>query len=69
MPSYHEDPEEDSFAFLHVDEDEDDGDVYSDFGVIFGGGGGGGGDSGQTQDDHSYEEYLDELDGISWVSR
>ncbi|KAI9896128.1 hypothetical protein N3K66_009028 [Trichothecium roseum] len=70
MPSYHEDPEEDSFAFLHVDEDnEDDGDVYSDFGVIFGGGGGGGGDSGQAQDDHSYEEYLDELDGISWVSR
>ncbi|KAI8182196.1 Polyamine oxidase 3 [Colletotrichum sp. SAR 10_66] len=42
--------------------DEDDlEDVYSDFGAIFGG-------SAQTrdgEDDGSYEEYLDELDGIS----
>ncbi|KAH0424993.1 hypothetical protein CcaCcLH18_11212 [Colletotrichum camelliae] len=46
--------------------DEDDlEDVYSDFGAIFGG-------SAQTrdgEDDGSYEEYLDELDGISWVGR
>jgi hypothetical protein len=39
--------------------------VYSDFGAIFGGGSA----ADEDEDDHSYEEYLDELDGISWVSR
>ncbi|OHE96535.1 hypothetical protein CORC01_08133 [Colletotrichum orchidophilum] len=45
-------------------DDDDLEDVYSDFGAIFGG-------SAQTgeaeEDGSSYEEYLDELDGISWV--
>jgi hypothetical protein len=64
-----EDLEEDSFAFLHPEfddcGDEDPEHVYSDFGAIFRSG------SPDTQngDDHSYEEYLDELDGISWVTR
>jgi hypothetical protein len=67
-----DDAEEDSFAFLHLDDeafaDSSDGDsVYSDFGVIFGDGASG--SDVRTVEDHSYEEYLDELDGISWVSR
>jgi hypothetical protein len=67
-----DDAEEDSFAFLHLDDeafaDSGDGDsVYSDFGVIFGDSASG--SDGRTMEDHSYEEYLDELDGISWVSR
>lgn len=81
--TYYEDLEEDSFAFLHGDEEglndvtDDPDHVYSDFSVIFGGGGGGassgssGGEAGDvaTQDENSsYEEYLDELDGISWVT-
>ncbi|KAF9878072.1 hypothetical protein CkaCkLH20_04648 [Colletotrichum karsti] len=46
--------------------DEDDlEDVYSDFGAIFGGSN----QTGDCEDDGSYEEYLDELDGISWVGR
>lgn len=66
--SSYEDLEEDGFAFLHGDDENlsdltDDPDhVYSDFGVIFGG------TAGDDDDDYSYEEYLDELDGISWVT-
>ncbi|TQN72947.1 hypothetical protein CSHISOI_02513 [Colletotrichum shisoi] len=45
-------------------DDDDLEDVYSDFGAIFGGPA----QNGETEEDgHSYEEYLDELDGISWV--
>ncbi|KAK1984540.1 hypothetical protein LZ30DRAFT_747824 [Colletotrichum cereale] len=45
-------------------DDDDLEDVYSDFGAIFGGAA----NNGEMEDDgHSYEEYLDELDGISWV--
>ncbi|CCF46225.1 hypothetical protein CH063_03815 [Colletotrichum higginsianum] len=45
-------------------DDDDLEDVYSDFGAIFGGPV----QNGETEEDgHSYEEYLDELDGISWV--
>ncbi|GKT52190.1 uncharacterized protein ColSpa_12371 [Colletotrichum spaethianum] len=45
-------------------DDDDLEDVYSDFGAIFGGPA----QNGEIEDDgHSYEEYLDELDGISWV--
>ncbi|KAK1634929.1 hypothetical protein BDP81DRAFT_55012 [Colletotrichum phormii] len=45
-------------------DDDDLEDVYSDFGAIFGGSA----QTGETEDDgNSYEEYLDELDGISWV--
>ncbi|KAF4983350.1 hypothetical protein FZEAL_1202 [Fusarium zealandicum] len=66
-----DDPEEDSFAFMHpADDDWDDvGDdqdsVYSDFGVLFGQAG----DGAEDEDERSYEEYLDELDGICWMSR
>ncbi|EEY21690.1 predicted protein [Verticillium alfalfae VaMs.102] len=48
------------------DDDEDTGDVYSDFGAIFGGPREG---DFSDDDEHSYEECLDELDGISWVGR
>jgi predicted DNA-binding ribbon-helix-helix protein len=78
--SLYDDLDEDSFAFMHPEDDEgsdnvtdDPEHVYSDFSVIFGGGGSGGGThaaapSSSSSEDHSYEEYLDELDGISWVS-
>ncbi|KAK0385967.1 hypothetical protein NLU13_7141 [Sarocladium strictum] len=65
----YDDLEEDSFAFLHPDfddyGDDDPEHVYSDFGAIFRSGS----PDAHTGDDHSYEEYLDELDGISWVTR
>ncbi|KAI9159051.1 hypothetical protein HJFPF1_07058 [Paramyrothecium foliicola] len=70
--SAYDDLDEDSFAFLHPEDDgsdditDDPEHVYSDFSVIFGGGGSHAPAS--PSDDHSYEEYLDELDGISWVS-
>lgn len=61
--------EEDSFAFLHPDfddyGDEDPEHVYSDFGAIFRSGS----PDSPAAEDHSYEEYLDELDGISWATR
>ncbi|KAM5354029.1 hypothetical protein ACJ41O_000679 [Fusarium nematophilum] len=66
-----EDLEEDSFAFMHPADDEwdnvgeDQESVYSDFGVLFGQGG----DGSEGEDERSYEEYLDELDGICWMSR
>jgi hypothetical protein len=65
-----DDLEEDSFAYMHpADDDWDDiGDdqdsVYSDFSVVFGQNG-----DNNEEDDRSYEEYLDELDGICWMSR
>ncbi|KAL4723855.1 hypothetical protein ACLX1H_009500 [Fusarium chlamydosporum] len=65
-----DDLEEDSFAYMHpADDDWDDiGDdqdsVYSDFSVVFGQNG-----ENTNEDDRSYEEYLDELDGICWMSR
>jgi len=59
--------DEEGEAFPTVDgtmyEADDTDEVYSDFAVIFGPG------SGRDEDEHSYEEYLDELDGISWVLR
>ncbi|KAI5460891.1 hypothetical protein BGZ63DRAFT_357451 [Mariannaea sp. PMI_226] len=77
-----DDLEEDSFAFLHppvddydydwddsnggLGDDQDDG-VYSDFSVVFGQDKASTADA--TNDDRTYEEYLDELDGICWVSR
>ncbi|KAH7140897.1 hypothetical protein EDB81DRAFT_67076 [Dactylonectria macrodidyma] len=67
-----DDLEEDSFAFLHpADDDWDDGaddqdSVYTDFSVVFGQENPGGSDN---KDERTYEEYLDELDGICWVSR
>lgn len=65
-----DDVEEDSFAFLHPEDDDwddgEDGDnVYSDFSVIFGQGS----PVAEAQEERTYEEYLDELDGICWVTR
>ncbi|GKU17084.1 hypothetical protein FLAG1_01927 [Fusarium langsethiae] len=66
-----DDMDEDSFAYMHpADDDWDDiGDdqdsVYSDFSVVFGQNS----ENGNEEDDRSYEEYLDELDGICWMSR
>ncbi|KAF5623831.1 hypothetical protein F52700_9847 [Fusarium sp. NRRL 52700] len=66
-----DDLEEDSFAYMHpADDDWDDaGDdqdsVYSDFSVLFGQSD----DGNNGEQDRSYEEYLDELDGICWMSR
>lgn len=66
-----DDLEEDSFAYMHPADDDwndigDDQDsVYSDFSVVFGQNG----ESTSEEDDRSYEEYLDELDGICWMSR
>lgn len=66
-----DDLEEDSFGYLHLEEDDwDDGaedseNVYSDFSVIFGEGSPGA----EAQEDRTYEEYLDELDGLCWVTR
>ena len=66
-----DDLEEDSFAYMHPADDDwndigDDQDsVYSDFSVVFGQNG----ESTGEEDDRSYEEYLDELDGICWMSR
>jgi hypothetical protein len=68
-----DDSDEDSFAFLHVEDDgswdtgEEAEQVYSDFGVIFGAGATTTPVEGMTAEEHSYEEYLDELDGIAWV--
>jgi hypothetical protein len=41
---------------------DDPDEVYSDFSLIFGGPG----DSTEDEDEHSYDEYLEELDGIPW---
>ncbi|RGP79220.1 hypothetical protein FLONG3_2656 [Fusarium longipes] len=66
-----DDLEEDSFAYMHPANDDwddvgDDQDsVYSDFSVVFGQNG----ENSSEEDDRSYEEYLDELDGICWMSR
>ncbi|KAF5024752.1 hypothetical protein F66182_3184 [Fusarium sp. NRRL 66182] len=66
-----DDLEEDSFAYMHpTDDDWDDvGDdqdsVYSDFSVLFGQSS----DDKNEEEERSYEDYLDELDGICWVSR
>lgn len=66
-----DDLEEDSFAYMHpADDDWDDvGDdqesVYSDFSVLFGQNN----ENTGEEEDRSYEEYLDELDGICWMSR
>ncbi|RFU79381.1 hypothetical protein TARUN_2836 [Trichoderma arundinaceum] len=60
--------EEDSFAFLHLDEehlDDDDSDVYCDFDAIFGVKATSP-DPQSPSEEHTYEEYMDELDGISW---
>ncbi|CAM1509791.1 Fc.00g001260.m01.CDS01 [Cosmosporella sp. VM-42] len=66
-----DDLDEDCFGYLHPEDDDwDDGaddpdNVYSDFSVIFGEGSPGA----EAQEERTYEEYLDELDGICWVTR
>ncbi|KAG9250717.1 uncharacterized protein F5Z01DRAFT_344015 [Emericellopsis atlantica] len=65
---YYDELDDDGFSYLHCDDgaglSEDPEQVYSDFGVIFGNGT----STAAAEEDHSYEEYLDELDGISWVT-
>ncbi|KAF7552716.1 hypothetical protein G7Z17_g4108 [Cylindrodendrum hubeiense] len=69
--SHLDDLEEDSFAFMHPEVDDwdelgdDQDNVYSDFSVMFGQESPGA----EGKDERTYEEYLDELDGICWVSR
>ncbi|ORY63294.1 uncharacterized protein BCR38DRAFT_226434 [Pseudomassariella vexata] len=50
--------------------DDDMDDVYADFETLFGGGQAGDVVSPERgdQDDHFYEEYLDEVDGIAWAT-
>ncbi|KAH6670938.1 hypothetical protein F5X68DRAFT_44507 [Plectosphaerella plurivora] len=57
---------EDDRRYTSADDDDSD-DVYSDFGAIFGGAGRE--DDPLDSEENSYEGYLDELDGISWVGR
>ncbi|KAL7895927.1 hypothetical protein HDV63DRAFT_92820 [Trichoderma sp. SZMC 28014] len=67
-PWIYDDGEEDSFAFLHLDEehlDDDDSDVYCDFDALFGAKATSP-DPQSASEEHTYEEYMDELDGISW---
>ncbi|KAL7919573.1 hypothetical protein ACQKWADRAFT_300839 [Trichoderma austrokoningii] len=64
----YDDGEEDGFAFLHLDEehlDDDDSDVYCDFDALFGAKATSP-DAQSASEEHTYEEYMDELDGISW---
>ncbi|KAI0127304.1 hypothetical protein BJ170DRAFT_368682 [Xylariales sp. AK1849] len=51
--------------YADLNDDDMDG-VYADFGVLFGGGSGS--PERSDEDDHFYEEYLDEVDGITWAS-
>lgn len=65
--AYYDELDDDGFANLYEDDGADDASdgpehVYSDFGAIFGSG------TPPADGDPSYEEYLDELDGISWVT-
>ncbi|KAI1393292.1 uncharacterized protein F4822DRAFT_6682 [Hypoxylon trugodes] len=71
--------EDDGVAFPSADletryadlSDDDMDDVYADFGVLFGPGAHSpehNSSSGETDGEHFYEEYLDELDGIRWIA-
>ncbi|KAK6080780.1 hypothetical protein SCUP515_03381 [Seiridium cupressi] len=63
------DDEEASFPDLdsrYADTDDDMDGVYADFGALFGGGACSPEDS--EEEEHFYEEYLDEVDGIIWAS-
>ncbi|KAI6784705.1 uncharacterized protein J7T54_007798 [Emericellopsis cladophorae] len=66
--AYYEELDDDGLFYLHGDDcaglSEDPEQVYSDFSVIFSNGTA----AAAAEEDHSYEEYLDELDGISWVT-
>lgn len=57
---------EDDRRYAYADDDDGD-DVYSDFGAIFGGTDRE--DDPLDSEENTYEDYLDELDGISWVGR
>jgi hypothetical protein len=62
----YDDAEEDSFAFLHPEDlDDDDSDVYCDFDAIFAAKATSPSPQSPSEE-HTYEEYIDELDGISW---
>ncbi|SPO03106.1 uncharacterized protein DNG_05788 [Cephalotrichum gorgonifer] len=61
---YDEDDDCEAFSYTGYDSDDAE-DVYSDFSAIFGSGT----TATVTEDVHSFEDYLDELDGISWAIR
>lgn len=69
---YDDEDDDDCEAFPSAEHDslydssDDPEDVYSDFGAIFGQGSA---VATEGEDGHSFEEYLDELDGISWAMR
>lgn len=77
MTPLHHDEAEESTAFPVIDDDyryadlsdDDMDDVYTDFGALFGGGAAKSPGDGARDDEeeHFYEEYLDELDGIPWA--
>ena len=64
--SLYDDDDDDCEAFPGslYDSCDDPEDVYSDFGAIFDSGA-----KGEEEDGRCFEEYLDELDGISWAAR
>ncbi|KAK7967319.1 uncharacterized protein PG986_001596 [Apiospora aurea] len=77
MTPLHLDEAEESTAFPFIDDDfryadlsdDDMDDVYTDFGALFGGGAAKspGDVTRDDEEEHFYEEYLDELDGIPWA--
>ena len=77
MTPLHHDEAEESTAFPVIDDDyryadlsdDDMDDVYTDFGALFGGGAAKSPGDGprDEEEEHFYEEYLDELDGIPWA--
>ncbi|KAK8058610.1 hypothetical protein PG994_009058 [Apiospora phragmitis] len=77
MTPLHHDEAEESTAFPVIEDgyryadlsDDDMDDVYTDFGALFGGGAAKspGDGTGEDEEEHFYEEYLDELDGIPWA--
>ncbi|KAK8065741.1 hypothetical protein PG997_012488 [Apiospora hydei] len=77
MTPLHHDEAEESTAFPVIDDDyryadlsdDDMDDVYTDFGALFSGGAAKSPGDGTRDDEeeHFYEEYLDELDGIPWA--
>ncbi|KAK8101130.1 uncharacterized protein PG998_007462 [Apiospora kogelbergensis] len=75
-PLHHEETEdtsafpviEDDYRYADLSDDDMD-DVYTDFGALFGGSAAKSPGDGVKDDEeeHFYEEYLDELDGIPWA--
>ena len=61
---YEDDDDCEAFPGILYDSCDVPEDVYSDFGAIFDSGA-----RGEEEEGRCFEEYLDELDGISWAAR